>query len=364
MKYLIKKILTEEKPLDKITDVLFYEDEYRDGEAQEIIKLFGGDIAALYNFIDDRGRGLEFLNHLQNRVYHGGMFLIDALQIGEPTYSKEDMDLFMTWIFPMWENIELSRKGDRIILQIVGNEQTELFTGDSEDIAEIVLNPDEMPMELPFEQLPVEDLIKYMTEESFIGLVRYVGKHHMNDEIDTFREEFEPWIEADGLEDRSFFLTPDRLNTFLDPSWDSESRKYNFTVLIDSSERLENIINEIEWIYSDSYNWVYENEYRKLYTDALDGLIGKPVGESKVNSKNDRSTKTTFYDVTDLMSVILWQSSKDGEDPGQSTARDLISAHQGLLTPGEPYEPDEDDEEIISSYNEYLGDLFGKRSIY
>ena len=69
-------------------------------------------------------------------------------------------------------------------------------------------------------------------------------------------------------------------------------------------------------------------------------------------------------DVTDLMSVILWQSSKDGEDPGQSTARDLISAHQGLLTPGEPYEPDEDDEEIISSYNEYLGDLFGKRSIY
>ena len=105
MKYLIKKILTEEKPLDKITDVLFYEDEYRDGEAQEIIKLFGGDIAALYHFIDDRGRGLEFLNHLQNSVYHGGMFLIDALQIGKQTYSKEDMDLFMTWIFPMWENI-------------------------------------------------------------------------------------------------------------------------------------------------------------------------------------------------------------------------------------------------------------------
>ena len=364
MKYLIKKILNEAKSLDKITDVLFYEDEYRDGEAQEIIKLFGYDIASLYHFIDDRGRGLEFLEHLQERVYHGGMFLIKALQIGKPTYSKEDMDLFMTWIFPMWENIELSRKGDRIILQVVGNEQTELFVGDSEDIAEIVFDPEAMPMELNFIKLNAEDLVDMMTEENFIGLVRYVGKHHMNEEIDTFREEFDPWVDSDKIGDRSFFLTPDRLNSFLDPSQDLESRKYNFTVLLDSSDKLSDILNEVEWVYSDSYNWVYENEYRKMYHDALEGLIGKPVGESKVDPKNENSTKITFYDVTDLMSTILWQATKDGEDPGQSTAFDLIRAHKGYLTPGEPYEPDEDDEMIISSYNEYLGDLFGSRNIY
>jgi len=364
MKYLIKKILNEGKSLDKITDVLFYEDEYRDGEAQEIIKLFGYDIASLYHFIDDRGRGLEFLEHLQERVYHGGMFLIKALQIGKPTYSKEDMDLFMTWIFPMWENIELSRKGDRIILGIVGNEQTELFVGDSEDIAEIVFDPDAMPMELNFIKLNAEDLVDMMTEENFIGLVRYVGKHHMNEEIDTFREEFDPWVDSDKIGDRSFFLTPDRLNRFLDPSQDLESRKYNFTVLLDSSDKLSDILNEVEWVYSDSYNWVYENEYRKMYRDALEGLIGKPVGESKVDPKNENSTKITFYDVTDLMSTILWQATKDGEDPGQSTAFDLIRAHKGYLTPGEPDWPDEGNEEIVDSYNEYLEDLFGEGEIY
>jgi len=364
MKYLIKKILTEGRSLDKITDVLLYHDEYDDEEVESIIKLFGGDITSLYHFIDDKGRGLEFLNHLQNRVWRGGGYLVEALQIGDPTYSKEDMDLFMTWIFPMWENIEISQKNGRIILQIVGNEQTELFAGDSEDIAEIIFDPEAMPMDLNFIRLNAEDLVDLMTEENFIGLVRYVGRHNMNEEIDTFREEFDPWVEEDELGDRSFLLTPDRLNRFLDPSQDLESRKYNFTVLLDSSDTLSDILNEVEWVYSDSYNWVYENEYRKMYHDVLEGLIGKPVGESKVDPKNENSTKITFYDVTDLLSTILWQATKDGEDPGQSTMFELIEAHKGFLTPGEPDWPDEGDKEIVDSYNEYLEDLFGSRNIY
>jgi hypothetical protein len=372
MKYLIKKILTEGRSLDKITDVLLYHDEYDDEEVESIIKLFGGDITSLYHFIDDKGRGLEFLNHLQNRVWRGGGYLVEALQIGDPTYSKEDMDLFMTWIFPMWEGGELTRKGDRILLEIVGYDQTQLFGGDSEDIAEIIFNPDEMPMELNFIRLNAEDLVDMMTEENFIGLVRYVGRHNMNEEIDTFREEFDPWVEEDGLGNRSFLLTPDRLNRFLDPSGDLESRKYNFTVLLDSSDKLSDILNEVEWVYSDSYNWVYENEYRKMYHKELEGLIGKPVGEGEKEnwraSSGDKTvrdtTPTKFYDVTDLMSTILWQATKDGEDPGQSTVFELIEAHKGFLTPGEPDWPDEGDKEIVDSYNEYLEDLFGSRNIY
>ena len=365
MKYLIKKILNEGRSLDKVTDVLFYEDDYGDSAAQEIIKLFGGDWMKLYHFIDNRGRGLEFLEHLQNRVYEGGMYLIDALQIGPPTYSKEDMDLFMTWIFPMWERDsgpELQRKGDRILLEIVGYDQTQLFGGDSEDIAEIVFNPDEMPMELNFIRLNTEDLIDMMTEENFIGLVRYIGIHNQNEEVDAWREEFDSWREEDQLPDGKVFLTLNRMNGFLDGD------RYNLVVLLGNTPELEDILNEIEWVYSDSYNWVYENEYRKMYHDALKGLIGKPVGEGEKEnwraSSGDKSvidtTPTKFYDVTDLLSTILWQASKDGEDPGNTTMFELIEAHKGLLTPGEPDWPDEGDGEIIDSYNEYLEDLFSE----
>jgi hypothetical protein len=101
-----------------------------------------------------------------------------------------------------------------------------------------------------------------------------------------------------------------------------------------------------------------------MYHDVLEGLIGKPVGESKVDPKNENSTKITFYDVTDLLSTMLWQATKDGEDPGQSTMFELIEAHKGFLTPGEPDWPDEGDKEIVDSYNEYLEDLFGSRNIY
>ena len=367
MKHLIKKILTEERSLDKITDVLLYEDDYGDSPAQSILKLFGGDWVSLYHFIDAKGRGLEFLEHLQNRVYSGGMYLVDVLQMGPPTYSKEDMDLFMTWIFPMWDGTtdglrkgELTRKGDRILLEIPENDQTQLFGGDSQDIAEIVFNPEEMPMELNFQKLDVEDLINYMTEENFIGLVRYIGIHNQNEEVDAWREEFDSWREEDQLPDGKVFLTLNRMNGFLDGD------RYNLVVLLGNTPELEDILNEVEWVYSDSYNWVYENEYRKMYHYALEGLIGTPVGKGEKEnwraSSGDKSvrntTPTNFYDVTDLLSTILWQATKDGEDPGQSTAFDLIRAHKGYLTPGEPYEPDEDDEEIIEIYNDDLKNLF------
>ena len=173
----------------------------------------------------------------------------------------------------------------------------------------------------------------------------------MNDEIDTFREEFDPWVEADNL-GRSFFQTPHRLNSFLDPEWDEESRKYNFTVLIDSSDKLRDVVQQIEWAFSDSYNWVYENEYRTMYHRALEDLIGRPVLNLPASSES-------LYDVTDFLSTILWEATRDGEDPGNITMTELIEEREGLLTPGEPFEPDEDNEVVIEDYNEHLKDIFG-----
>jgi len=360
MKYLIKKILTEERSLDKITDVLLYHDEYDDDEVESIIKLFGGDIASLYHFIDDKGRGLEFLNHLQNRVWRGGGYLIEALQMGDPKYSKEDMDLFMTWIFPMWETNsgrELKRRGDRILLEIEDKEEYQLFERKHQDLAEIMFDDEAMPMENDFNRLSTEDLLGYMTEKNFIGLVRYVGKHNMNEEIDTFREEFDPWIESDNLGERSFLLTPFRLNSFLEPERDLEDRKYNFLVLLDSSDKLADILNEVEWVYSDSYNHVWENDYRKSFHNTLEGLIGQPI-DTGISSIRATPKPTNIYDVTDLLSTILWQTSKDGEDPGNTSMFELIENHNGLLTPDEVYYPDEDDEEVIEIYNDDLKNLF------
>ena len=371
MKYLIKKIITEVSTLDKITDVLLYHDDYHNDEVQSILKLFGKNMDSIYHFIDEKGRGLEFLNHLQNSVHQGGAYLIEALQIGDPTYSKEDMDLFMTWIFPMWEHTEkeLKRRGDRILLEIADNEESLLFERKHQDLAEIMFDEDAMPMENDFHRLSAEDLLGYMTEKNFIGLVRYVGKHNMNEEIDTFREEFEPWIESDSLGKRSFLLTPFRINSFLEPERDLEDRKYNFLVLLESSDKLSDILNEVEWVYSDSYNHAWENDYRKSFYIALEGLIGSPIGTGEITNYDyvkrfPKQSPTNIYDVTDLLSTILWQVSKDGEDPGGTTMFELIEDQKGLLTPDEVYYPDEDDEEIVADYNEYLGDLFGEKSIY
>lgn len=371
MKYLIKKIITEVSALDKVTDVLFDHGDYEEDEVQDILKLFGKDMSSIYHMIDQKGgRGLEFLNHLQNNVHHGGAYLIEVLQIGDPVYSKEDMDLFMTWIFPMWESTEkeLKRRGDRILLEIADNEENELFEKQHQDLAEIMFDEDAMPMDSDFNALRAEDLLGYMTEKNFIGLVRYVGKHNMNEEIDTFREEFEPWIESDNLGDFGtgrFLLTPFRLNSFLEPERDLEDRKYNFLVLLTSSDKLSDILNEVEWVYSDSYNHAWENDYRKSFYTALEGLIGSPIGTGEITNYNHtRQSPTNIYDVTDLLSTILWRDSKNGEDPGKSSMFELIEYHKGLLTPDEVYYPDEDDEEIIADYNEYLGDLFGDKEIY
>ena len=371
MKYLIKKIITEVSALDKVTDVLFDHGDYEEDEVQDILKLFGKDMSSIYHMIDQKGgRGLEFLNHLQNNVHHGGAYLIEVLQIGDPVYSKEDMDLFMTWIFPMWESTEkeLKRRGDRILLEIADNEENELFEKQHQDLAEIMFDEDAMPMDSDFNALRAEDLLGYMTEKNFIGLVRYVGKHNMNEEIDTFREEFEPWIESDNLGDFGtgrFLLTPFRLNSFLEPERDLEDRKYNFLVLLTSSDKLSDILNEVEWVYSDSYNHAWENDYRKSFYTALEGLIGSPIGTGEITNYNHtKQSPTNIYDVTDLLSTILWRDSKNGEDPGKSSMFELIEYHKGLLTPDEVYYPDEDDEEIIADYNEYLGDLFGDKEIY
>jgi len=102
-------------------------------------------------------------------------------------------------------------------------------------------------------------------------------------------------------------------------------------------------------------------------------LIGSPIGTGEITNYDyvkrfAKQSPTNIYDVTDLLSTILWQVSKDGEDPGGTTMFELIEHQKGLLTPGidgsEVYYPDEDDEEIIADYNEYLGDLFGEKSIY
>ena len=60
--------MNEEKPLDKITDVLLYTDDYDDDEVQSVLKLFGRQMSTVYNFIDERGEVGNFLN-IYNNVF-------------------------------------------------------------------------------------------------------------------------------------------------------------------------------------------------------------------------------------------------------------------------------------------------------
>ena len=54
----------------------------------------------------------------------------------------------------------------------------------------------------------VEDLIKDLTPENYIKLVRHIGIEFQNQEVDAWREEFEGWREEDQLPDGKVFITP------------------------------------------------------------------------------------------------------------------------------------------------------------
>ena len=104
MKYLIKKILTESTDLSKMGEVLTRFHDPDDEEVTQYLKLFDYDIASVYNYLDSKGYGDDFIKNLKEETHKGLMLLIDALQIQPPKMSREDKQLFHEHILEQWLN--------------------------------------------------------------------------------------------------------------------------------------------------------------------------------------------------------------------------------------------------------------------
>ena len=109
-----------------------------------------------------------------------------------------------------------SEKGnDRIILELMPGEEADFFSDayggrsyDCDELAKQIFSEEGLEWEPYDEVAPIEDLIKDLTPENYIKLVRYIGIEYQNEEVDAWREEFEGWREEDQLPDGKVFITP------------------------------------------------------------------------------------------------------------------------------------------------------------
>ena len=217
---------------------------------------------------------------------------------------------------------EKSEKGDdRIILELLPGEEAEFFSEDTggrsydcRDIAKQIFG-DGLEFESYDTVDSIENLIKELSTENYIKLVRYIGIEYQNQEVDAWREEFEGWREEDQLPDGKVFLTPERMNGFLP---DDESSRYALAVLISNTPELDEIEGEINNSYSRAWNEVVMNQYYTEYYNAFEVFLGKPIGEGTTNTYRDVMNYETgrnewknvkvpvkYFDVTDRARAMI-----------------------------------------------------------
>ena len=163
-----------------------------------------------------------------------------------------------------------SEKGnDRIILELMPGEEAEFFSDDTggrsyecRDIAKQIFSEEGLDWEPYNEGVAIEELIKDLSTENYIRLVRHIGIEYQNQEVDAWREEFEGWREEDQLPDGKVFLTPERMNSFLP---DDESSRYALAVLIGNTPDLDEVESYIQHAYNRAWNEVVINQYYRDY---------------------------------------------------------------------------------------------------
>lgn len=345
-----------------------------------LIKLFGGDIHELYNALDKRGKGEEFLNHMlhqwpQERTLE---HIINALGgMRNWNNGKVDNDLMNHYVISTYLDDmrhikwEKSEKGnDRIILELMPGEEADFFSGyggrsyDCDELAKQIFSEEGLEWEPYDEVAPIEDLIKDLTPENYIKLVRYIGIEYQNEEVDAWREEFEGWREEDQLPDGKVFITLERMNGFLP---DDESHRYNLAVLIGNTPELADLEIEIGHAYSRAWNDVVMNQYHTEFHKAFTDFLGKPIGEGTTNTYKDVMNHETgknewknvkvpvkYFDVTERARAMIVRHAYEIDSP-----EDFIPMIQefdmNTLCPQVDEYP-YDEEEVDTLFQDYLWD--------
>lgn len=354
-------------------DKVFQSEDHED--VLPLIKLFGGDIHELYNALDKRGKGEEFLNHMLTRWPQEQTLrhILDALGgIRDWNNGRMDNDLVNHYVVtPYLDDMRYidwgkSDKGnDRIILELMPGEEAEFFDGsnmgrmyDCHEIAKQIFSEEGLEWE-PYDEVDsIENLIKDLTPENYIKLVRHIGIEFQNEEVDAWREEFDNVREDNG----KVIITPRFMNGFLP---DDDSSRYALAVLLGNTPELADLEIEVGHAYSRAWNDVVINQYYTEFYKAFDDFLGKPIGEGTTYTYKDVTNPETgrseykktqvpvkYFDVTDRARAMIIRHAHEIDNP-----EDFISMikefDMNILCPQVDEYP-YDEEEVNNLFQEYV----------
>jgi hypothetical protein len=333
---ILEDSLVREQPY--LYKVVFNSNDYED--LKPIMKVFNNDLHQLFKFFDREvpnvggpSDGELFLGRIQ---YHWPMeeqlrHTIDALG-GMRNWNNGmvDNDLMDEYVIDVYLNdmryIHKNEDG-RIILELLPGEEAEFFDGgyggnsvDCNEVAKQIFG-DGLEWE-PYDDVDsIENLLKDLSEENYIKLVRYIGMEFQNEEVDAWREEFDNVREDNG----KVIITPSFMNGFLP---DDDSSRYSLAVLIGNTPELADLEIEIGHAYSRAWNEVVQNQYYTEYYNAFEEFLGKPVGEGITNTYKNVMNRTTgrevwqnvkvpvkYFDVTDRARAMIVRHAYEIDNP-------------------------------------------------
>jgi hypothetical protein len=308
----------------------------------------------MFHMLEKKGLGRKFLNRIVSYWDETDKDLRILQFLGGPKAYRNgsiDNDLFDEFIInPALEwmpTISVADDG-KILYELMEGEEVNFFHDNVVHIAKIIFTDeydDEMFRWDTHESM--EDLINLLSQENYIKLVRYVTINWQNEVVHSFREEFETWVDEDGVGDNGFFITPSRMNHYI-----TDDDRYNFLVLLDSTDEFEGLVSQIENEYNTSWSMEVESQYYNEYHKALGEYMGGVVKEGTTwtyTKDGKKSTPTKFYDVTNTIRDILF---KWVEHNGEIDENELYH----LIVNGPDLEPDvmdypDDDEAVIDNFN-------------
>jgi len=339
-----------------------------------ITKMFGGDLHEIYKALEGMGKEEDFLKHIFSHwPGEDGVlrYIIEALGgIKNWNNGMMDNDMLDKYVIDVYLDdmryIHKNKDG-RIILELMPGEEAEFFNDnwsgrnyDCNELAKQIFSEEGLEWD-PFDEVDsIENLIKVLTPENYIKLVRHIGIEFQNQEVDAWREEFEGQREANG----KVIITPSFMNGFLP---DDESSRYALAVLLGNTPELEGVEIEMGHAYSRAWNDVVMNQYHTEFQKVFDEFLGKPIGEGTTNTyKNVTSTETgrneykkvevpvKYFDVTERARAMIVRHANDIDSPEDFISMIKEFDMNTLCPQVEEYPYDE--EEVDDLFQDYLWD--------
>jgi hypothetical protein len=329
-------------------------------DIKDTVKLFGDDLHLYYKAMDKLGLGEKFISRISTWYESPYWYITQALG-GLKAYLKDDMDMgllkkyVIDYIIQDEINDLKKDKDGKIYITLDMYDKPLFFDDDSGNMLSCMETA-----QLIFEGKMGEnwndydtwtpdlfELLENLSRPNYERLVHNVLKNHQT--LTCFREEFETWVKEDGIGENTFYVDSYRMNSFL-----NDDDRYNFEVLLNCAEELEEYVSDLKNFYIRAFNGTLLQQYYEEYSKALEDLLGKPVGKEDTydyRGKEKITLEGDVYEITDLVNKTLIRMAVDGDNIEYSNFAENYKDFYGGLCPGHFDYPDDDDK-IWEEYND------------